>query len=170
MAPAHTSARAPLAAMGLQKKLISNVFIVFTNPKSFQIHHVSQTDKNRHVSCAFFHQVVPQGPRLKHGVCGDSMMIWKHSSYANPQKSKRNHEDMIYINWLSESTDICSIPPTCLVLFVCEERLLFRLHNACVIVSSTSSSKRKCLKLRDLMPGPICSHCWRKSSVMTGCK
>ena len=75
-----------------------------------------------------------------------------------------NHEDMIYINWLSESTDICSIPPTCLVLFVCEERLLFRLHNACVIVSSTSSSKRKCLKrLRDLMPGPIWSHCWRKS-------
>lgn len=113
------------------------------------------------LSCAFFHQVVPQGPRLKHGVYGDSMMIWKHSSYANPQKSKWNHEDMIYIKWLSESTDICSIPPTCLVLFVCEERLLFRLHNACVIVSSTSSSKRKCLKwLRDLMPGPIWSQVW----------
>lgn len=50
MAPAHTSARAPLAAMVLQKKthFRVNVFIAFTNQKSFQIHHVSQTDKNRH--------------------------------------------------------------------------------------------------------------------------
>ncbi len=83
------------------------------------------------------------------------------------------------IKWIQ-----CSIPPTCLGLVcVCvymlqwgEERLLLGFTvpicpYACVIVSSTSSSKRKCLKwLKDLMPGPIWSHCWRKSSLMAGCK
>ena len=111
----------------------------------------------------------------------ESIVIWKHSSCANPQKSKRNHDDMIYINWLSESS--AQFLQLVWVLFVCvymlqwgEERLLLGFTvpicpYACVIVSSTSSSKRKCLKwLKDLMPGPIWSHCWRKSSLMAGCK
>ena len=90
----------------------------------------------------------------------ESIVIWKHSSCANPQKSKRNHDAqflLCVLKWGEERLLLGFTVPIC--------------PNACVSVSSTSSSKRKCLKwLKDLMPGPIWSHCWRKSSLMAGCK